>query len=335
MGPTNVALVKLFQIDQVLRAAQDRYDNAARSVRLLERRVNELTAKVQATQQLLREQQAKAGELDLDLKSRDAHIEKLRTQQQLAKTHKEYQAFLTEINTEKTDRNKVEDEAIKALENVERTQGELKALQAQLAEEQKKLDEIRSQLGGRLSELQAEIDKVTPSRQAAYAEVPARIAGMYDRLAERHEGEAMSPLQKPDPREEEYICGACNMSLVVDIYNRLHSRDDLVQCPSCGRLLFIPDELPVEVAINKPKEAKEPKEPKAARTPRSPRGKKKTAPSPGDIGAAPNRQESAEAVVNSVTMEEDSQSPAAAVEPASPANSSNDPQATPPQENPQ
>ena len=48
MGPTNLALVKLFQADQNLRAAQERYESAARSVRILERKVADLTGKLTA-----------------------------------------------------------------------------------------------------------------------------------------------------------------------------------------------------------------------------------------------------------------------------------------------
>ena len=39
------------------------------------------------------------------------------------------------------------------------------------------------------------------------------------------------------------------MDLVIDVYNKLHSRDELVFCPSCRRILYIPDDLPPEVAI--------------------------------------------------------------------------------------
>ena len=302
MGPTNLALVKLFRADQDLRSAQERYETAARSVRILERKVAELSGKLTALQQSLREQQSKAGNMELDLKTRDAHIEKLRTQQQLAKTNKEYQAFLTEINTVKVDRNKVEDETIKVLEIVERTQGEVKALQGQLDDEQKKLTETQAQLGGRLAELQAEIDQLQPARDEAYEAVPPKAKSAFDRLAERHEGEAMSPLEKPDRRREEYVCGACQMSLVVDVYNRLHSRDELVACTSCGRMLFIPEDLPPDVAVNKAGAAAAPKQPRAKKEPRGAKG----------VGAAVNRQSSAEDVVNSVTIEEDA--PAAAAD---------------------
>src|SRR4051794_22591687 len=105
MGPTNLALVKLFRADQDLREAQERYETAARGVRTLERKVGDLSTRLAALQKSLKEQQAKSTALDLDLQTRDAHIEKLRAQQQQAKTNKEYQVFLSEIGIEKADRN--------------------------------------------------------------------------------------------------------------------------------------------------------------------------------------------------------------------------------------
>jgi hypothetical protein len=88
------------------------------------------------------------------------------------------------------------------------------------------------------------------------------------------------------------------MSLVVDIYNRLHSRDELVTCTSCGRMLFIPEDLPPDVAVHKANVAA-PKQPRAKREPRGGKG----------VGAAVNRQSSAEDVVNSVTIEDDAPAP--------------------------
>ena len=97
----------------------------------------------------------------------------------------------------------------------------------------------------------------------------------------------MSALAKPDRRREEYACSACNMDLVTDIYNKLHSREDLVFCPSCHRILFIPVDLPLELAVNKVKERKEPR------------------PKQSDLKASIGRQTSADAVMKSVTIEED------------------------------
>lgn len=250
MGPTNVALVKLFRADQALREAQERLEAAGKNVRVQERRVHDLAERLTLAHSKLREQQSRGGQLELDIKSREARIEKFRSQQAVSKNNKEYQAFLIEINTEKVDRGKAEDELIKVMETIEKTQAELKELTAQHETEQAKLATQKSQIGQTLAQLQGEVDALRPERDAAAQSLAPRARQPFERLAERYEGEAMSAIAKPDRRREEYLCTACNMDLVTDVYNRLHSRDDLVYCPSCGRILYIPEDLPPEIAIN-------------------------------------------------------------------------------------
>jgi predicted nucleic acid-binding Zn-ribbon protein len=255
MGPTNVALVKLFQADQALRHAQGRLDDAQRNVRAQERKVSDLQEKLTALQNQLREQQSSAAALDLDIKSRDAHIERLREQQKGATNSKVYQTFLVEINTAKVDRGKIEDEAIEVMAAVEKTQQELSALTTQVDAERGKLTQMQQQIGDTVAKLKAEVDALRPARDAAAAALPEKALVAFERLASHEDGEAMAAIAKPDRRREEYICTVCNMDLVTDVYNKLHSRDEMVFCPSCKRILFIPADLPPELAVNKPKES--------------------------------------------------------------------------------
>src|SRR5205814_6201919 len=113
------------------------------------------------------ETQAKAGNLDLDLKTRDTHIEKLRTQQQVAKTNKEYQTFLVEINTMKLDKAKVEEETLKVMESAEKQAAEVKELSASLESEQSKLATLKQQIGGQVAALEAEVNDLKPARAEA------------------------------------------------------------------------------------------------------------------------------------------------------------------------
>ena len=260
MGPTNQALVKLFEADQRYRQAQSRYDAASRDVRLQERKTNELASKLDQMQLQLREQQARASNTELDIKAREQKIERLREQQQTAKNNKEYQTFLVEINTQKVDKGKIEDELLKLMEQVEKLQGEAKALAAQVEGEKQKLVAMRQQITGKLEALKKEIEDIKPERDAAAAGVDSRLLETFDRLSERFEGEAMASIDKPNRRVEEYICTACNMSLAPDLYNRLRMRDEPLACPSCRRFLFIPDDLPPEQAINQRKKSKKAEE---------------------------------------------------------------------------
>lgn len=259
MGPTNVALVNLYKADQQLREARARLDAAERNVRIQERRVNDLAEKARLAQGTLREQQTRQRTIETDLATRDAHIEKLRTQQQNAKNNKEYQAFLVEINTEKVDRNKVEEEGMRLLETVDKGQRELDALQQHAEAERAKLQQMKAEIGDTVAKLQAEVEALRPARDAAAAAVPVRVREAFERLADHHEGEAMSAIAKPDRRREEYLCTACNMELAQDVYNKLRTRDEVVYCPSCRRILYIPENLSPEDALSTSRAGNKPK----------------------------------------------------------------------------
>src|SRR5665213_1905414 len=185
MGPTNVALVKLFRADRALREAQERLEAATKNVRVQERRVTDLAERIKLAHTRLREQQSSGGQLELDVKTREARIEKLRAQQAITRNNKEYQAFLIEISTEKVDRGKAEDELIKVMEIVEAGQSELKELTAHHETESQKLATMRSQIGQAVATLQAEVDALRPARDAAAEAVPAKLRQTFERLAER------------------------------------------------------------------------------------------------------------------------------------------------------
>ena len=181
------------------------------------------------------------------------------------------------------------------LYSLEKMQGELKEMNTQLEGEKSKLVQMHGEITDKTAALRAEIDAIKPERETAANAVPKQARDAFDRLADRFDGEAMSPLIKPDRRREEYACSACMMDLVRDIYNKLHTRDQLVFCPSCQRILYIPDELPPETAVHRPKEKKE----RAGKAP----------------PAAMNRQSSAVDVLRSVTPDaEDESAPSATTE---------------------
>src|SRR5271170_5876193 len=253
MGPTNVALVKLFRADQSLREAQERLDAATKNLRIQERKTNDLAEKLKVAQSHAKDLQVKSASLDLDLKTRDAHIEKLRSQQQVAKNNKEYQAFLLEISAGKADRGAVEERALALLGEVETAQKEATELAASLEAERTKLSQMKTQMSDTVAKLTAEIDALRAPREAAASALLPKAREVFNRLAEHHDGEALSAIMKPDRRKEEYVCSACMIDLVVDVYNKLHTRDEMVFCPSCRRILYIPDDLPPELAVHKKK----------------------------------------------------------------------------------
>ncbi|MGF1632939.1 MAG: zinc ribbon domain-containing protein [Phycisphaerae bacterium] len=255
MGPTNVALVKLFQADQKLAEVRERLDAVTRDVRIQRRKVVKLEEQQALVSERLKHERASALELESDVKARQEHIDMLRERQQSAQTNKEYQSLLVDINNHKADLKKIEDQALETIGKAEASTAELAGIVKSLEVERASLAEKEAHINDRVQELEGEIALLQPIRDEAVAEVPPTALQTYDRLCEAFDGEAMSAIEKINPREERYICVATNMELTADIYNRLATRDELVFDPSSGRLLYIPEDVPTEdwVAAKKKK----------------------------------------------------------------------------------
>ena len=127
------------------------------------------------------------------------------------------------------------------MEQIESIQKQLEALEPQVAEKTKlrdmakaQLEERRNDVGQRLSELEAE-------RERAAAVVPADALGVFEEVADHFEGESMAPIEQLGKRE--YGCGACNMSIPLETSLIATRGDSIIRCQSCGRILFMQEEL--------------------------------------------------------------------------------------------
>jgi uncharacterized protein len=273
MQPINVALVQLFKVDQTLRDAQGRLATVTHEVRQQESRVASLDQQLKNLLHRQKEAQAHAATIDLELKSREQHIEKLRDRQNVANNPKEYQALLLEIGAGKVDKAKIEEQGFKTMELVENLSREVVTLQGVLTTEQSKLSTLQAGVTAQVAEAEAEIASLRPQRDKAAEAVNALSATavpMFDRVALAHDGEAMAPLFRPNESLDEFACFACQMDLTLDTFNRLRVKNEPVVCPSCRRLLFIDASMSMEakkkVVATRPKVTRKPKAAKAGST---------------------------------------------------------------------
>ena len=205
MGPLNEALLRLFHADGALRRAKDDLDKATRGVRVQKKRADLASQNLADTHDSLQNLKAKGMELEGDLKYRDEHIEHLRLQQQEAKNHRQYQALLQQLNTQKSERERLEEEGVARQNEIQSLQqNEIEQREAAEAEAGK-AKEAEEAIGDRTAELQSVIDELQPVRDEAAGGLPIELAKAYDRLAENYEGEALAPIGHIDGKEERVL----------------------------------------------------------------------------------------------------------------------------------
>lgn len=236
-------LLSLYRIDQQIQGLTTRVSAARRYAQAQTQQMSDLEARRAAAQAQARQLAATAANLETDVKGLDERIESLRKRMNEANSAKEYKATLTELNTVKADRERIETEAIEALGKVDAMNAQIAEIEAQI-EQRRKVHEVAvRQLEREESEIAERLAELKDSRQAAVSAVPSEVMADFEQLARRNDGEAMAEIVEEDRKRQEYCCGACNMTVPVEVVSVLLRRAGLANCPSCRRILYMSDEV--------------------------------------------------------------------------------------------
>ena len=171
----------------------------------------------------------------------DQTLAKYRAALNTAKSNKEYAAILTELNTNKADSSKVESQALELMKNIDADQVQCDQIKQQIELAKNELNEIRKQTEELAKKFEAEIADIERQWQQAARDVSAEALEIFRRVAETYDGEAIAEIEVHDHRSGIYTCGGCFMTLTTETANTLMSRDEIIRCPNCARILYFKD----------------------------------------------------------------------------------------------
>ncbi|HLB74032.1 MAG TPA: C4-type zinc ribbon domain-containing protein [Sedimentisphaerales bacterium] len=241
MGPVLNGLSKLQSVENRLRAAKAKLTRCRRNVVIQENQVRNLRNALEAKKEEIQLTQVQYDRLELELRSRDEDIAKLRAVLNTAKTNKEYAAVLTRLNTTKADNSKNETQILDLLKDIEADQAECKEIQTQIEEQKQLLEKTRAEstvLGGKY---EAAIHEIQQEWNAAAKDIPAEHLEIFRRVAETYDGQAVAEIVSPDDKKKAHSCGGCFMKITFESVNLLMSKDEIIRCPNCTRILVLAD----------------------------------------------------------------------------------------------
>jgi uncharacterized protein len=240
MGPQSLAaLHRLQAVESKLRGLKDQLRRKDRQAKHHHDRIKEMETQLAARHDEVKHRRSQVAQLELDYKTKEVMIGKLRAQLNIAKNNKEYSAILTQLNTERADNSKLEEKILEDLTAVDQVKTSLDELEKNLAAQRTELAGIEGEYQEFRKDIQAQIDALEGEHEAVAQEVSVKNLAIFQRVAEAHDGEAMAKILKPHPKEQEYICDGCNMSIPMETVNALLTKEDVQLCTVCGRILFI------------------------------------------------------------------------------------------------
>jgi predicted nucleic acid-binding Zn-ribbon protein len=235
-------LLKLFQVDKQLRGLRSRLDGAERFLEQQKTLLKEIDEKKSALEGQLRQLRATAGNDEGEAARLEARITTLREQMNTAKTAKEYNAGLTELNNFKESKGKLETTALEAMTKVEQLDTQLSDLKKQRDERARMVAGADTDRKTKEAEIKDRLQELTSQRAALASGISADALKIFEGLVKIRGDDAMAPVEVLDRRNHEYSCTACMMTLPVETVSSMLS-GRLTRCVSCSCIIFTEEEL--------------------------------------------------------------------------------------------
>ena len=239
MGPVLDGLVKLQSVENRLGAEKAKLSRCRRNVVIQENLIRSLQNALEAKKEEIQLTRVQFDRLELELKSRDETIGKLRASLNIAKTNKEYAAVLTQLNTTKADNSKIEAQSLELLKDMEVDEAECKDIQGQIDEQKETLEQTRKESEASAGKYQVEIDKIQAEWDQVAQVIPVDALDTFKRVAETYDGQAVTTIEQQESGKGAYSCGGCFMAITAESVNMLMTKDDIIRCPNCTRILVL------------------------------------------------------------------------------------------------
>ena len=182
-------------------------------------------------------------ELDKERRKKEKEIEgdrekvrKFESKLYEVKTNKEYQALLKEIETVKETNNKVEEEVLMLMEQIEDLKKDLDGATAEFQKKEAVAAAEKKKIDAELRSVDAVVEDLRKTRDTLLAMVDANLKETYTTLLERREGLAVVNVKNG-------VCLGCFMNIPPQLFIEATRNRQLILCPSCNRIFyFLEDE---------------------------------------------------------------------------------------------
>lgn len=226
------ALYQLQQIELEMLKHQKHLKSLAEQLKDRQR-ILDATAAVQRLQDALHPLHKRLRDWELQIQS---HSDKARDASQRLysgniKNPKELQDLQAEIAAQNRRKDELETQSLELLERIEALEGELAAAQAHLADVTAEWEARHSDLLRQKADLEAAYLRLKDQRESAIARIAPQALQLYNSLRAAKANQPVALLKNR-------VCSACGIEQTLTIEQAARQENTFVRCLNCSRILY-------------------------------------------------------------------------------------------------
>lgn len=227
-------LIELQKTDSNIRRLKKQLDSAEQRRADIEQEFEKHASSIREIQGRRDKLNAERADLEKQIADNKTYLERADRNLKHAQNQKEYETAMREIDALQKQVAAFETQVVEKMTVAEEVEKEL----TDRAEEINSIDSDRAAAIGefdkQLKADKAEYERETGGREAVFSTLPAQLAAVYNRLAQRsRDGIAVAEVVNGS-------CSACFMSLRPQMQVEVRKGEQIITCESCTRILYIP-----------------------------------------------------------------------------------------------
>jgi len=197
----------------------------------IERALDSHLRRLEADRAALAANQKERKRLEDDGKAEGQKISKLKDQMLGAKTNEQYRAFQYEIDFCEQAIRKADDRILDLMSEAEPLDANVKKAEVALKEEQKQVESEKARARERTAAVQKQLEQSKAERKSMVGALKPATYSTYERIRKKWHGSAVAEVL-------EGRCTACQIQLRPQFFQDLRHSEHMMQCESCGRILY-------------------------------------------------------------------------------------------------
>jgi len=227
-------LIELQKTDTNLRRLKRSLETAVERRAEIEQEFEQHAFSIRKIQSQRDDANTKRAALEKQIAENKTYLERADRNLKHAQNQKEYETAMRETDALQKQISAFETQIVELMEEVEGVEKELEERAEEISSLDAKRDAALAEFDKALAKQKSEFNAETKHRQTAFATLPARLASVYDRLAQRsRDGIAVAEVVGG-------ACSACYMHLRPQVQVNVKKGDEIITCESCTRILYMP-----------------------------------------------------------------------------------------------
>jgi predicted nucleic acid-binding Zn-ribbon protein len=212
----------LHDLHKQLKEIQDHLSRGPRQIKAREVRITEAETELAAREHELKEARSTVDRKNLDLRSKESHLQDLQGKLNTAASNREYDIIRGQMDADRAAKAVLEDEILEWLERIDAQQKDIAASKAAIKEAQQERERFANDFEKKAADLSRSETNLKAQITEAEKIIPPELTAQYRRLVEAYGAEALASAEN----------GVCNQNKV------LLNSGTLMFCSVCGRLIY-------------------------------------------------------------------------------------------------